>query len=412
MEKKIENPPLPKASRQMPVTSDQLPVASGQQPAARCQMPDASLRRATLGLSSSRRQPSCNRLFIVPVFLPHAGCPHRCIFCNQSSITGTRSTPECKDIHRHIDTFLNFRHKQRRFVQIAFFGGNFFGIQTPTMKRLLALATQYITAGQAHSIRFSTRPDTITRQRLASIKDFPVSTIELGVQSMDDNVLKRSNRGHTAADTIKAVQLLREFGYEVGVQLMVGLPGDDVQCLQTSARKIARLKPDFIRIYPTVVLSGSPLATLYKKGIYVPLSLAEAVSQTKELYLLFKGENIRVIRMGLQASEDLQNGSTILAGPYHPAFGHLVYGKMFLDMAVLAIKSKNLKEDSVVLHVHPRSVSKMRGQRNENIKTLCGKLHLQSIDVVADESLRQDQLKVSALSRNSDKVSPAFLNYR
>ena len=350
--------------------------------------------------------------FIIPIFLPHAGCPHRCIFCNQSSITGTRSTPECNDIRHHIDTFLNFRHKQHRFVQIAFFGGNFFGIQTSTMKRLLAQATQYITAGHANSIRFSTRPDTITRQRLASIKDFPVSTIELGVQSMDDSVLKRSNRGHTAADTGKAVQLLREFGYEVGVQLMVGLPGDDVQCLQTSARKIASLKPDFIRIYPTVVLSGSPLATLYKKGDYIPLSLAEAVGQTKELYLLFKGENIRVIRMGLQASEDLQNGSTILAGPYHPAFGHLVYCKMFLDMAVAVIKSKTLNGDSVALHVHPRSVSKMRGLKNENIKTLCGKFHLQSIDVIADESLRQDQLKVSGLPSHSDKVSPAFLNYR
>jgi histone acetyltransferase (RNA polymerase elongator complex component) len=350
--------------------------------------------------------------FIIPIFLPHAGCPHRCIFCNQSSITGTRSTPGCNDIQHRIDTFLNFRHKQHRLVQIAFFGGNFFGIQTPTLKRLLAVATHYIAAGQAHSIRFSTRPDTITRQRLASIKGFPVSTIELGVQSMDDRVLKRSNRGHTAADTIKAVQRLKEFGYEVGVQLMVGLPGDDVQCLQASAQKIARLKPDFIRIYPTMVLSGSHLATLYKKGDYVPLSLAEAVSQTKDLYLLFKGENIRVIRMGLQASEDLQNGSTILAGPYHSAFGHLVYCEVFLDMAVAAIKSKNLNGDFVALHVHPRSVSKMRGLKNENIKTLCGKLHLQSIAVVADESLRQDQLQVSVLSRHSDRVKPVFLNYR
>jgi hypothetical protein len=142
------------------------------------------------------------------------------------------------------------------------------------------------------------------------------------------------------------------------------------------------------------------------------LSLAEAVSQTKDLYLLFKGENIRVIRMGLQASEDLQNGSTILAGPYHSAFGHLVYCEVFLDMAVAAIKSKNLNGDFVALHVHPRSVSKMRGLKNENIKTLCGKLHLQSIAVVADESLRQDQLQVSVLSRHSDRVKPVFLNYR
>ena len=335
---------------------------------------------------------------IIPIFLPHAGCPHQCVFCNQSSITGTHAMPASKDVHSQIKNFLGYTHQQPQRIQIAFYGGNFLGIQTQTLQRLLAVATEYVTAGKVTSIRFSTRPDTINRHQLDMIKDFPVSTIELGVQSMNNSVLKRSERGHTAEDNINAVQLLKNNEYEVGVQLMVGLPGDSAQRLDASARAVARLKPDFVRIYPTVVLSGSPLAACYQKGDYVPLSLPEAVSQVKDLYLLFKSKNIHVIRMGLQASGDLQNGSNILAGPYHPAFGHLVYSEMFLDMAIAAIKSENLKGRAVRLHVHPRSVSKMRGLKNENIKQLCQIFDLQKVDIVPDDSLRKHQLKISARS--------------
>ena len=197
-----------------------------------------------------------------------------------------------------------------------------------------------------------------------------------------------------ALNTIEAVQLLQDYDYEIGVQLMVGLPGDSARRLRASAQKVARLKPDFIRIYPTVVLSGSPLATGYQKGDYVPLSLAEAVGQVKELYLLFKSQNIRIIRMGLQASADLENGSTVLAGPYHPAFGHLVYSEIFLDKATAAIRRVNPNGDGVSLHVHPRSVSKMRGLKNENLKKLRDKFHFQSIEIIPDASLKEDQLKI------------------
>ncbi len=338
-----------------------------------------------------------SRPLIIPIFLPHAGCPHQCVFCNQSSITGAHSTPVSIDVHHQIETFLNYRRKERGHTQIAFFGGNFFGIQPQAVKRLLAEATEAVNAGQADSIRFSTRPDTVDRQRLSSIRGFPVTTIELGVQSMNNTVLKRSNRGHTTADTVTAVQLLKEHDYEVGVQMMVSLPGDNAQRLRATARQVARLKPDFIRIYPTVVLAGSPLATAYQKGEYVPLSLTEAVQQVKDLYLFFKSENIRVIRMGLQASTDLENGSTILAGPYHPAFGHLVYSEIFLDMATVALESENPKGAAITLHVHPRSVSKMRGQNNRNIKRLGEKFHLQSVEIVPDDALNEDQLKINAL---------------
>ncbi|MGD9235422.1 MAG: radical SAM protein [Desulfobacterales bacterium] len=382
----IENPPQLKASRLGPAASSQSPVASDQRPEARSRLPETRLRPA---------QPSCNRPFIIPVFLPHAGCPHRCVFCNQSTITATHSRPASNDVRRQIETFLGFRHKKGRYTQVAFFGGNFLGIQTRTIRRLLTVATEYVTAGQADSIRFSTRPDTVNPQRLAAIKAFPITTVELGVQSMDDRVLERSNRGHTAADTVKAVQLLREHKYEVGVQMMVGLPGDDVQRLRASARRIARLKPDFMRIYPTVVLAGSPLATGYQKGDYVPLSLAEAVRQVKDLYLYFKNKSIAVIRMGLQATEAFTDAATLLAGPYHPAFGHMVHSEIFLDMAVAQLDSLNSTGKIIRLHVHPRSVSKMRGTENRNIQTLCEKFDLQSIEIIPDTGLDDDQLTVT-----------------
>jgi histone acetyltransferase (RNA polymerase elongator complex component) len=215
---------------------------------------------------------------------------------------------------------------------------------------------------------------------------------------MDDRVLSATKRGHRSLDTVKAIQRLKEFDYEIGVQLMVGLPDDDPGRLLASARRVAKLKPDFIRIYPTVVLEGSPLASWYRKGDYVPLTIEEAVSQAKNLYLLFKSENIRVIRMGLQASQDLEKGSTIIAGPYHPAFGHLVYSEVFLDMAIAALESKNFVGDTVVLRVHPRNVSKMQGLEGENIKKLNQKFSFKSIKIVAEDTLKEDQLSVNALS--------------
>ena len=366
--------------------------AVAKQPGARSQRPAAN----------DRQPETSDRPFIVPIFLPHAGCPHRCVFCDQSSITGVRAKQTPKDINDQIEAFLKFKTARRNKVQIAFFGGNFLGMPADEIKRLLAEAAGYVKTGRVNSIRFSTRPDTIDRQRLDLIKNLPVTTIELGVQSMDERVLSATKRGHSVPDTEKAIQHLKELNYEVGVQLMVGLPGDTPERLIASARRVARLKPDFIRIYPTVVLAGSPLAAGYRKGDYVPLSLDEAVSRTKHLFLLFKSKNIRVIRMGLQASQDLDNGSTILAGPYHPAFGHLVYSEIFLDMAVEQIESCARNADSISIRANPGNVSKLRGLRNRNIEILKKKFGFESVAVRPDDTLAEDQLKVSSKHRHSN----------
>lgn len=280
-------------------------------------------------------------------------------------------------------------------VQIAFFGGNFLGLHTPHIEALLHEAGKFVTAGNADSLRFSTRPDTINNETLAILSSFPVSTIELGVQSMDDHVLARSKRGHTSANTKKAVQLLKDRNYEIGLQMMVGLPGDDDNKAQLTGRRLTDLSPDFVRIYPTVVLAGSLLAKWYQNGKYTPIPLEQCITLVKNLYLLFRENHIKVIRMGLQASEDLEKGSEILAGPYHSAFGHLVYSRIFLDMAMGILSSRKDPGDEIRITVHPRSISKMKGLKNINIEILEKKFNIQSIKVISEPAIAEDSLMIN-----------------
>ncbi|MFC1811976.1 elongator complex protein 3 [Thermodesulfobacteriota bacterium] len=337
------------------------------------------------------------RPLIVPVFLPHAGCPHRCAFCNQAAVTQVSQlalSPE--KLQSKIVEFLNFNRKARHPVQIAFFGGNFLGLKENDIIPLLGEAEKFVTAGKVDSIRISTRPDTIHEERLNILKKYTVSTIELGVQSMDNRVLATAKRGHTASDTERAVTLLKERNYEVGLQMMVGLPGDNETKSTTTGRRIADLRPDFVRIYPTVVLSDSLLAQWYAEGKYTPLTLEACVTLVKKLYLLFKGEQIPVIRMGLQASEELEKGATVLAGPYHPAFGHMVHSEIFLDMAISILESEKPLNGGILIKVHPLSISKMRGLKNKNIETLKHRFQIQSLEVVPDPSLAEDRLIISS----------------
>lgn len=335
------------------------------------------------------------RPFIIPVFLPHIGCPHKCVFCNQTAITGEkRKIPSPREISLCINRFLDYKGKKRRRAQIAFYGGNFLGLKHDAIKSLLHEAAKFVTEGRVESIRFSTRPDSIDDERLDILKEFPVATIELGVQSMCDDVLVMSRRGHTSFDTEKAVYLLKKRNYEIGLQMMVGLPGDDEAGALFTGRRIAEMKPAFVRIYPTVVIDGSLLANWYKKGEYVPLPLEQCVTLVKNLYLLFEKNGINVIRMGLQASEGLDKESTMLAGPYHPAFGALVYSEIFLDKAVSILESKKKLHDIISIRVNPRHISQIRGQNNKNIKILKQKFHIRSIEIISDMTLAEDMLVV------------------
>lgn len=331
--------------------------------------------------------------FIIPIFLPHIGCPHKCVFCNQTAITGEkRKIPSPEEISLCINRFLDYKGEKRRRVQIAFYGGNFLGLKLCDIKSLLHEAAKFVTKGRVESIRFSTRPDSIDDERLDILKEFPVATIELGVQSMDDDVLAMSRRGHTSFDTRKAVYLLKKRNYEIGLQMMVGLPGDDETVALETGRRIAEMKPDFVRIYPTVVLENSLLGDWYKKGKYIPLHLEQCVTLVKNLYLLFRENGIKVIRMGLQASEGLDKESTMLAGPYHPSFGALVYSEIFLDKAVSILESK--KNDRISISVNPKNISKMMGLKNRNIEILKTKFHIRSIEIIPDMTLAEDTLVI------------------
>jgi len=346
-------------------------------------------------VTSNQRQETRTRPFIIPIFLPHAGCPHQCVFCNQVSITGTKhEAVEPDEIRIQIREFLKFKKENRKPVQIAFFGGNFLGLKLEDIQSWLKLAGEFVDQGLVDGIRFSTRPDTIDAARLDTLENYPISTVELGVQSMDDQVLALAGRGHRASDTIRAVKALKERQLSVGLQMMVGLPGDSQAKSLATARKIANLYPDCVRIYPTAVVANSRLAQWFKKGDYLPLSLEEAVGLVKKVYLLFKQKGIEVIRMGLQATADLADGSTVLAGPHHPAFGHLVYSEIFYDIAVAEIESVGLIKDRLTILVNPRSISKMRGLNNSNIKKLKKLLKFNSIEVMPDSYLAEDELRI------------------
>ena len=335
------------------------------------------------------------RPLIIPIFSPHAGCQYQCVFCNQVSITGaTQRLIDAGEIRSQICEFLAHKKKNRKPVEIAFFGGNFLGLEDAKIKSLLELAAEFVADDRVDGIRFSTRPDTINERTLGIIKDSPVSTVELGVQSMNDQVLTLAGRGHRASDTVRAFGQLKMRNFGIGLQMMVGLPGDDENGALATAQKIIDLHPDFVRIYPTLVVANSRLATWYKEGRYTPLSLEEGVALVKKIYLKFKQKGIKVIRMGLQASEDLDDGTSVMAGPHHPAFGHLVHSEIFLDKAVAAIESAGSLNPDTKIFVHPRSISKMRGLNNSNIKSLNKRYQIQSIAVMPDSSLLEDELKV------------------
>ncbi len=332
---------------------------------------------------------------VIPVFIPHSGCPHQCAFCNQSIITDQKSMlPEKPQINDIITQYLQYKGVRKK-VELAFFGGNFLGLPHKTIIKLLEIINPYITENKINGIRFSTRPDTINSQTLELIKPYKISAVELGVQSMNDHVLIKSQRGHTALDTKKAIKLLQKHSLKVGVQVMVGLPGDSEDLLSKSTKQIAGLEPDFARIYPLMVLKGSLMERWYKNNSYHPLNLEESVNLVKKMYQIFQAAGIDVIRMGLQASDMMEDKSLVLAGPWHPAFGHLVFSQIFYDMICKKIEQNPelLRAEKLVLSVHPKSESRLRGDKNSNIKKL--KLHYPGVEfLVSSDNPVQDKNSV------------------
>lgn len=339
---------------------------------------------------------------VIPYFIPHQGCPHRCVFCNQSLITSKHSRngglPDLRELDRVIQEYLAFKGDRPR-VELAFFGGNFLGLPAPDIKHLLERVSVYLERGEVDSIRCSTRPDTITEERLELVRAYRLDLVELGVQSMDDKVLGRAGRGHTREDTVRAVQKLKEAGIRVGVQVMAGLPGDSHQGALDTAGTLADLSPDLARIYPVLVLAGSTLARWYETGRYTPLGLEEAVAQVKGMAGIFDRQGIPVVRMGLQASEMMDDPSQVLAGPWHPAFGHLVFSALMFETACEEIdryfdRVGKRGVEQVALIVHPRSLSRLQGNKKENLEKLAGRYPGLTFSIVTDNETAKGRVRV------------------
>jgi len=333
--------------------------------------------------------------FIIPLFIPHMGCPHRCVFCNQTSITGHEDgklSPQ--QIRETISEFLGFKGRHRGLVEVAFYGGNFLGLTESYRQSLLGAAQRFVEKGQVNSVRFSTRPDTVTQGALEALSFYTVKVVEVGAQSMDDTVLSLSRRGHTAEDTRRSVKLLKDRGLAVGLQIMPGLPGDTPESILETGCKVAELKPDFVRIYPTVVVKNTVLEKWYGSGRFKPLSLADAVELTKRLYLLFEARGISVIRMGLQATGSLLEPGAVVAGPFHPAFGHLVHSAIFLDLAARELEMQKTLSKRITLRVHPHDVPKLKGLKNYNVRLLIQRFHLEELQVLPDLAVPQNMLRV------------------
>lgn len=298
----------------------------------------------------------------VSLFVPHLGCPNSCIFCNQKTISGKTEPLKCEDIVNAVEIAKQGVYDKEN-SEIAFFGGSFTAIDRNEMVSFLETAKPFV-GTDFNGIRISTRPDCIDEEILSLLKKYGVTAIELGAQSMCDDVLQKNERGHRAAQTEKASELIKQFGFSLGLQMMTGLYGSNRQKDIYTAQKFVQLKPDTVRIYPTVVLENTVLCDYYKKGIYTPPTLEEAVDLCSELLKLFYDNSIRVIRLGLHSGGNVEEG--FVAGVYHPAFRELCEGEIYKK--IIEEKLSSLPDGEYTLAVKKGEVSKAVGQKKCNTR--------------------------------------------
>lgn len=329
---------------------------------------------------------------IIPIFVPHKGCPNDCIFCNQKKISGQIEEITTQKIPQIIETHLSTMEPNAE-IEIAFYGGSFTAIDASIQESFLAEAFRYISDGRAAQMRISTRPDCINEENLRMLRKYGVRTIELGVQSMDDEVLRASCRGHNAECVTEAAALIRHMEFTLGIQTMTGLPGDTKEtCLETAA-KVIRIAPDIVRIYPVLVIKGTELERQYSDGLYIPQSLEEAVALCAQLLELYERNHIKVIRIGLQATDHIREGfgSDVVAGPIHPAFRQLVESRLMLLQIEAAIVKQGLTEaGSITIHTGKTNVSNVIGQNRSNIRYLQERYSIGNIWVLPSEKLTRE----------------------
>ncbi len=336
-----------------------------------------------------------SRALIVPFFIPHGGCPFVCVFCNQWQISGA-SAQDCPlKLQDRVQQYLRSVKELPLQREVAFFGGNFTGIEEELQISWLEEAAKAKAAGMINGIRLSTRPDYISDDILERLRKYGVTTIELGVQSMVDEVLIASRRGYKVSVVEEAAKKIREWGFELGFQLMPGLPGDSLDNALLTAQRTVMIRPDVVRIYPTVVLKGTTLARWYEEGKYRPWTLKEAVTIGAHWLGVFSLYGIKVIRMGLQASENLTVAKDLLAGPYQPAYGEMVKSFLMYEQVMLALKRIDKRGEVLEIICNPRDYSKVAGHKKSNLYRFKEECGFTDIELIKDEAVCAEDLKVS-----------------
>ncbi len=344
--------------------------------------------------------------YIIPIFVPHLGCPNDCTFCNQRKISGQMKNITENDVKDTIEFYLNNFKEKNSYKEVAFYGGSFTGIDPELQEKLLEAAYEYIKAKKVDAIRISTRPDYIDKTILKRLKKYKVKTIELGVQSTNNYILESCKRGHTYEDVVKASKLIRRYRFNLGHQMMIGLPDstelDDIN----TANDLIKLKPKMVRIYPVLVIKGTELEKQYNSGEYTPLTVDQAVERCKELCYIFGKKNINVIRIGLQNTDTISSptntGSEVVAGPYHETFRQLVESAIYYDTIVNQIKKLNTRAKEVEITVNPQNVNNVVGYKKQNIQKL---KEMYDVDVVVKQDIKKTLQKIDV------KVSKKFKEF-
>jgi len=329
--------------------------------------------------------------YTIPVFIPMQACPFHCIFCDQEKISGCVNIPGPEDVVQIIEKNLATIPSQNTIVEVGFFGGTFTGISTEMQQEYLEIVQPFIQKKTIIGIRLSTRPDFINDANLGMLKKFNVNTIELGAQSMDAEVLKRSGRGHSVQDIIYASDKIREHGFRLGLQMMVGLPGDSADKSVATAMKFVELKARDVRIYPALVIKGTPLEKLLREGKYEPLELDEAVKIVAEVFRIFEKAGINIIRTGLHPSDGLISGEELIEGPFHVSFKELVLTKLWAnELDVLLTKTG---KENIEIYVPPGQLNYAVGYQSKNKNMLLEKFR--SVRFKTDQSLKGRKYNVN-----------------
>lgn len=325
---------------------------------------------------------------IIPIFIPHLGCPHDCVFCNQKKIAGKTSAPDGETVARTISEALD--KLSGEVSEVAFYGGSFTAVERPLMLEYLEAAKPFLDADKISGLRLSTRPDSIDAEVLSILKEYGVKTIELGAQSMDEGVLKASGRGHTAEDVRRASRLIKKAGFSLILQMMTHLPESDREKDIYTAKEIAKLSPDGVRVYPTVVVKETYLEEMMKSGRYIPCNPETAAELGGEIIGIFKEFGIPIIRFGLNPTEDLSSGEAV-CGAYHPALGEMAMSAYYLSLCEKEIEKTEKDGDAIEIRVNPRRVSAMSGQKKRNKSILSEKHGFHVVVISGDPDIPEDR---------------------